>query len=745
MVPIPTRSGKARRVAFVVALTFAGSLIVPLGAGATVWTDQDDYEPGSVVLISGDNSNGVGYLAGETVRVEVSGPNGWTATCEGLADDAGAWSCQVTLSEGEDAAGTYTYIATGLTSTVTETGTFTDGSFQVRAKISGGGYIGIWFPGDGSGTTSTIERFGRTTPIVTDTTCSGTRYKFNGTRVPAAPGTTPTDGTYTNLTGFGTDSNNSMRLTAPSTVTSGGNTYNFSTWEVISGATRYTAATANPGCFNGFASGTNTFVQANYVLADPTPTVSSIVRAATSPTAAASVSWTVTFSEAVTGVSASNFSLVSGGAVSGASITGVSGSTTSWTVTAGTGTGSGTLGLNMTNSTGVTDSATQAVSNLPFTGEVYTIDKTLPVVVIASVSDTVLSPSETSTNITWSATDNLATTGTYAVKLGTCAAGTTITSGTNLSGSYTFGTNKITTVNVSALAYGANTVRVCVTDGVGNTGNDSRTIYRQVPTLLMYTGDTQVLSTSSFVLKGTLTDSETACNVVGKQIEFRIDLNGNWSHFDADELLGYATTVAGTNDSATATLTLTSGQIPIGVYGLRLEFAGTNECARDVDENGIIAVVNPDDAATGGGWYQIAGVTGVTKMVNFGFTTRWDKNAEAYRGQILVKNKEAWRLKGEIDAFAKTSATEGEIMGTAQLFCWNSSTQTWRLADDSVTFKAIFEDNGSAKGKGSTVKPDKFTVSRFGDYTPAAGCPAAIQPLQGNNYENLKGGNIDIK
>jgi hypothetical protein len=98
---------------------------VPTTQGA-VWTDQEDYSPGDVVTIFGDNSDLAGYLPGETVHVDVVGPNGYTAACEGIADAAGAWSCQVTLWEGPIAYGSYTYTSNGLTSGVQETGTFTD-------------------------------------------------------------------------------------------------------------------------------------------------------------------------------------------------------------------------------------------------------------------------------------------------------------------------------------------------------------------------------------------------------------------------------------------------------------------------------------------------------------------------------------------------------------------------------------------------------------------------------------------
>ena len=101
----------------------------------------------------------------------------------------------------------------------------------------------------------------------------------------------------------------------------------------------------------------------------PTTTVTSIILAGTNPTNAASVSWTVTFGASVTGVTASNFSLVNAGLGGTPAITSVTGSGTTWTVSASTGTGTGTLGLNMVNSTSVSPT----VTNLPFTGQVYTI------------------------------------------------------------------------------------------------------------------------------------------------------------------------------------------------------------------------------------------------------------------------------------------------------------------------------------------------------------------------------------
>ena len=108
--------------------------------------------------------------------------------------------------------------------------------------------------------------------------------------------------------------------------------------------------------------------------------VSSINRVHTTPTNLASVQWTVTFTNPVSGVAAVNFSLVNGGLGGTPAITSVTpvggAPATLWIVTASTGSGSGTLGLNMINGTGVS----AAIVNLPFTGQVYTIDLVAPLV-----------------------------------------------------------------------------------------------------------------------------------------------------------------------------------------------------------------------------------------------------------------------------------------------------------------------------------------------------------------------------
>jgi hypothetical protein len=159
------------------------------------------------------------------------------------------------------------------------------------------------------------------------------------------------------------------------------------------------AACVTPKNYAGLAQGSHTFKvrakdSSNNVDASPAsytwtvdtiaPTVSSIVRAFANPTNAASVNFTVTFSEAVTAVDVADFNLTS--TVTGASITTVSGSGTTRTVAVNTGTGSGTLRLNVTDNDTILDGTGNKLGGTGIgngsyiAGQTYTIDKTAPTV-----------------------------------------------------------------------------------------------------------------------------------------------------------------------------------------------------------------------------------------------------------------------------------------------------------------------------------------------------------------------------
>jgi CSLREA domain-containing protein len=120
---------------------------------------------------------------------------------------------------------------------------------------------------------------------------------------------------------------------------------------------------------------------ANVTVDTSAPSVVSSVRANLNPTTAAGVDFIVTFSEAVTGVDATDFSLSTTGSISGAAVSGVSGSGTTYTVTVNTGSGSGTIRLDVADNDTIVDMTSNPLGgagagNGAFTsGEWYTLGR----------------------------------------------------------------------------------------------------------------------------------------------------------------------------------------------------------------------------------------------------------------------------------------------------------------------------------------------------------------------------------
>jgi len=204
--------------------------------------------------------------------------------------------------------------------------------------------------------------------------------------------------------------------------------------------------------------------------------VVSINRVGSSPTNAGSVSYTVTFAAAVTGLSTSNFALATTGSVTGASITGVSGAGTTYTVAVNTGTGDGTLGLNLVNATGTSPGLS---NTLPFVGQVYTIDKTAPTVTITSTT----APDggyTTTSPLTFVITFSEAVTG-YDLN-DVISSITNITSGQLINNSATTYTLVVSSANNGALTLRVSANAATDAAGNGNTAAPVYTIYYNVPT-----------------------------------------------------------------------------------------------------------------------------------------------------------------------------------------------------------------------------------------------------------------------
>ncbi|MDP3450367.1 MAG: hypothetical protein Q8R87_07280, partial [Anaerolineaceae bacterium] len=95
--------------------------------------DQTSLE--SIVTFSGNNLQGAGYIPGETVHVDVRGPNAEVYACDARVDQSGSWSCTVNLWKDNPVTGIFYYKATGLKSGVSYTGSFNNAGAIKSVKL----------------------------------------------------------------------------------------------------------------------------------------------------------------------------------------------------------------------------------------------------------------------------------------------------------------------------------------------------------------------------------------------------------------------------------------------------------------------------------------------------------------------------------------------------------------------------------------------------------------------------------
>jgi hypothetical protein len=118
------------------------------------------------------------------------------------------------------------------------------------------------------------------------------------------------------------------------------------------------------------------------------PTVVSVNRGGTSPTNTGPLAFTVTFSEAVSSVAASNFGLATSAITGTPVIATPSGSapTATWSVnvttTGVTSTNTGSIGLNLTGAGTIADASGNVLATPSFTGQTYTYDTAAPTVTL---------------------------------------------------------------------------------------------------------------------------------------------------------------------------------------------------------------------------------------------------------------------------------------------------------------------------------------------------------------------------
>ncbi len=417
----------------------------------------------------------------------------------------------------------------------------------------------------------TIARTSYAQPSITAVTIPNTAMKIGS--VVTATITVADDGgtTYilvagSTIGGFSLGSlsrTNSTTYTATFTVSDGGS-------DVPAAATIPVDLTLSDGTNNG---GYSTPIDQDSDPIDANrPTVVGIVRAGSTPTSAATVDYTVTFSEAVTGVAAGNFDVT--GTATGAAVSGVSGSGTTWTVSITTGGVDGTAELELTDGSGIEDAATNAMTATYNAGEAYTVDKTAP-----TMDNFTASPSPAKQGAVVTLTFDVTDASSISPNPTVTVNGHGASYGSKSGSTYTY----TYTVQVTD-GDGAATIAVSATDAAGNPGTGSNstvlTVDKTVPTVvgIVRAGSTP---TSAATVDYTVTFSEAVTGVAA----------GNF------DVTGTATgaAVSGVSGSGTTwTVSITTGGVD-GTAELELTDGSGIE---DAATNAMTATYNAGEAYT---------------------------------------------------------------------------------------------------------------------------------------------------
>lgn len=319
-----------------------------------------------------------------------------------------------------------------------------------------------------------------TPPIVTVTRVNGTAQSF-----PFATSATVTSIGGTCGTAPGDVATVNPRINGAATTPIATTCSPAGTWTLTLGTALSTSGSRTLSATQADSAGNTSTAPDQVLIIDKTPpTVSSIVRAGPSQLVnAGPLAWTVTFSEPVSGVAASNFGFATSGLTGTPTVSGVTADdgapSAVWTVSVGMGgvggTNAGSIGLNLTGGAGVVDAVGNALSTTSFMGATYTYDTANPTV--TGVSSTLADGAYTVGQVvpvTVTFSEPVTVTGTPQLTLATGSSATTdldlisVSGGTTLTFEYTVEDGDTSPdldyASTSALALNGGTI----TDAAGN-------------------------------------------------------------------------------------------------------------------------------------------------------------------------------------------------------------------------------------------------------------------------------------
>ena len=313
----------------------------------------------------------------------------------------------------------------------------------------------------------------------------------------------------------------------------------------------------------------------NYTIDTVRPTIVSMVRTTPSTvlTNATTVTFTATFSEAVTGVDLADFGTFGPVGVGGGF---VSGSGAVYTVTLQGLTGSGQKGLGLQPGATFADLAgNSAVVPGVISGEAYTIDLTAPTVAI-TMADTALRIGETSlVTFTFSeaVTGFVSTDVNLSNANGTLSALTTANGGVTWTGTFTPTANITDTTNAINLA-GSQYTDLAGNAGSGTASSPNYTLDTQRPTAVITMSDTALKAGETSVV--TITFSEAVSAATFTNADFIVIQNGTLS----------AVTQVGSTPVYTATFT-PNANITDTTNVIGLNLAGVTDLAGNAGVGGV--------------------------------------------------------------------------------------------------------------------------------------------------------------
>nr|WP_256834456.1 DUF4347 domain-containing protein [Pseudomonas oleovorans] len=267
----------------------------------------------------------------------------------------------------------------------------------------------------------------------------------------------------------------------------------------------------------------NTVGSTTGVLVDAVaPEVSAISLDGASPTNATSVTFTVTFSEDVSGVDINDFSLITSGSVNATLQSLVQIDPRTYQVTVDAITGLGSLGLNLNaNGTGIVDAASNAITGGFTDGPTYAIDTNAPTAPVVTspaltnaptpmLSGTAEAGSTVTVTIGGATYTTVASGGAWSLDLATA---------TPAAGSLALNTN------------GANPVSITATDAAGNVssaGSQTLVIDTTAPTMPAVTSPT-LTNAPTPMLSGTAEAGSTVTVTIGGATYTAVASGGTWS------------------------------------------------------------------------------------------------------------------------------------------------------------------------------------------------------------------------